>query len=198
MLSRIGGLALAALLCPCWAAAAVVDVTAELDANTLQLGQTTTLRVYAQVRDDMAAAGNGIFGWDVSLRCSDPLVAGALSATLNRAGWTSHPQTSSPGTPRDGGLDAIYDTSETQDDMGIAAPALLFSVETQALAVGTATFTVEPDLTTGEDFLTWGMDAGGDYADATVTLTVVPAPPVLLLLSAIAPAVLTRRRHRLR
>lgn len=197
MLSRIAGLALAALLCPCWAAAAVVDVTTELDADTLQPGQRTTLRVYAEVRDGMADAGNGIFGWDVSLRSSDPLVAGVLSATLDRTGWTGHPRTSSPGAPRDWGLAAIYDTSETRDDMGLSTTVLLFTVDVQALTLGTTTFLVEPDFATGADFLTWSMEAGGDYSAAAVRLNVVPSPPVLLLLAAIAPVALPHRRHRL-
>jgi len=182
------------LFCPLIAQAAVIDVTLVVDKDTIAVGEIATLSVYAQVKPGSAIAANGVFGWDVDLRNSDAAVIGLLSASLDRSGWTGNAFTSSSGTATSWGIDAIYDTGETDNSLGLSSPVMLFSIQIQGLTEGTATFSVEPDATSGADFVTWKTGIGGDYSLASVGITVVPEPSTALLIL-LSIAAVRRRRH---
>ena len=185
------------------AQAAAVDVTVEASKETINIGETGTLTVYGQLGPAFAVAGNGIFGWDVDLRIADPTIVELLPASFKLGPdtatpdpddtiWTRNPLTSSMGTPTAWGLDAIYYTGEDANDLGLADMAELFSIQYRGLADGMTTLSVEPDITSGADFVTWLGDSGGDYSGASVEIT-VPEPATLALLG--FGSLLVLRRH---
>jgi len=161
-----------------------VGVTVEASKDTINIGETGTFTVYGQLLTGHTGAGNGVFGWDVDLRIADPTIIELLPATfaLPPGVWTSNAMTSSQGTPMAWGLDAIYNTGEDSTEIGIDARVELFSVDYRGVAEGTTTLSVEPDLTTGADFATWQGESGGDYSQASGSITVVPEPATLGLL----------------
>jgi hypothetical protein len=176
--------------------ASVISVTVTLSKDTVNIGETATLTVFGQVKPAYAVAGNGIFGWDVDLRLSDPLVVELLPGTLDRTGWTRNALTSSSGMVKSWGLDAIYDTGEDNSNLGVGSAVRLFSVQFTGLALGNATFTVEPDTITGADFVTWFGNTGGDYSAASQVITVVPEPATLGLLGLGGLSLIIRCRRR--
>ena len=169
------GLALAAILaCSSFARAQVVDVTVDPTETTISIGEIATLFVYGQLKPPYDNLGNGIFGWDGDLRVGDTGVVGLLIGTVDQSGWTNNHLTSSPGTPTVWGLDAIYDTGEDDTELGVTAPVTLFSIDFEGLSAGQTTLTIEPDMTTGADFVTWTGQSGGDYSVAWSTINVIP------------------------
>lgn len=140
---------------------------------TIDLGQTATLSVFGQ-----STTGSGIFGWDVSVHVSDPLIVGLLPATVDRTGWTGNPATSSSGTSVANGINAIYDTGESSTSLGVGSPVRLFSVDFTGLALGQTTLQIDPDQTTGADFVTWASapEVGANYQQGSLLVTIVPEP----------------------
>jgi len=163
--------------------AAVVGVTASADKPLVGVGETGTLTVFAELMPGHTGAGNGIFGWDVDVRIADPTIIELLPAmlVLPPGVWTSNAMTSSPGAPMPWGLDAIYDTGEGADDLGLAGQVELFSIQYRGLADGVTTLSVEADMTSGADFVTWLGETGGDYSSASVGIT-IPEPATMGLL----------------
>jgi hypothetical protein len=186
-------LVLAVLALPGVASASVIDVTVSADKSTIGIGETATLSVFGQLKPGYATAGNGIFGWDVDLRLSDPSLVSL--GTLDRSGWTGTPSTSSSGTAQSWGLDAIYDTGESNSNLGVGSAVRLFLVQFHGLAQGVTTLTVQPDTTTGADFVTWQGNTGGDYSSGSQSITVTPEPATLGLLVTGALAILARRKR---
>lgn len=197
MFRRMISLGLATVLLCSVARGAVILVTVA-SPITIDVGQTATLTVYGQVAGPSATPGNGVFAWDVDLRVGDPNVVSILAGTVDRSGWTGDGFTSSSGTVRSWGLDAIYDTGEGSDSLGLAGPVRLFSVEFRGLAPGETTLTIQPDATVGADFVTWKGDLGGDYSRASLTVTVVPEPATSALLALGAAVAVARPRGRSR
>jgi hypothetical protein len=196
MLTRRVGLTLGVLLT--FAAAvhgAVLDVTVSADRTTIGIGETATLSVYGQIKPVSATAANGVFGWDVDLRNGNSSVVSLLSATLSRSGWTGNASTSSSGTAVSWGLDAIYDTGESDSSMGLASPIRLFSIQFQGMSPGQATLSIEPDTKTGADFVTWQSQTGGDYSQANIGITVTPEPTSLALVALGGFSLLRRKRR---
>ena len=185
------------LALPAIAQAAVINVTVSADKTTIAPGETAILSVYGQLKEANAVAGNGIFGWDVNLRDGNESVVQLLTATLDRSGWTQDAFTSSAGTSTSWGLHAIYDTSQSDGNRGVVSPARLFSIQFKGLSEGVAAFSLEPDTTTGVDFVTWKTQVGGDYSQASIPITVTPEPSSLLLSASGGMALLRRRRRRL-
>ena len=175
---------------------AAVEVTVWADKDPISIGETATLTVYGQLMPGYADAGNGIFGWDVDLRVGDTAILELLPATLDRSGWTGNAMTSSSGTPVSWGLDAIYDTGEADTEMGIGSPVALFSIQFKGLSLGITTLTVEPDMVSGADFVSWQGATGGNYSGASVDITVVPEPATISFLGLGMAALLRRRRLR--
>jgi len=197
-------LVLAILALPGVVYAAAVDVTVSASKSTIGIGETATLSVFGQLKPGYAAAGNGIFGWDVDLRVADPTIVGLDPATLLRPGepprvdakvWTSNALTSSHGTAKPWGVNAVYDTGEDRADLGLSSRVELFSIQFTGLALGTSTLTVEPDITTGADFVTWLGNTGGDYSGASQGITVTPEPATISLLGLGILALLHRRKR---
>jgi len=192
---------LVVLACASFAHAGAVDVTVDMDKSQsggkflVALNEIATLTVYAQVTPAQAVANNGIFGWDVDLRTSDPSILQVLSGTVARDSmWTQNASTSSSGTAETWGTHAIYDTGESNSGMGLGSKVRLFTVQVKGLAQGTAALTVESDTTSGTDFLTWGGDQNGNYGGASAQVQVSPEPATLALLGVGCLALIRRRR----
>ncbi len=173
------------------ARAQVVNVTASLDDPQIAVGQTTTLRVFAQIRTEDQATTDRIFSWYVDLLNGVTATATADYAALTRTASDQEPATSASGATSGANRTGIHDTFLDRPDAGRLQPVELFAVPVTALAAGQVEFQVRAgtglDLT---DFLVVPADGGatpltgGDYTAAKVTLTVM-APTVTL---AIAPA----------
>ena len=201
MWRQIGGTVGAVLLCTALAQAEVIDVTTSVDAPDVggkyqvNLGETHTLSVFGQLK--VASSGNGIFGWDVDLRVGDTAILGLLAGTVDRTGWDNEaPPISSPGTPMPWGIDAIYDTSFLDETKGLSEPALLFSVDFTSLSIGESSLTIEPDATSGADFVAHLVGEGGDYSAAFAIINVVVAEPASISLLATGALVLLMIRRR--
>jgi hypothetical protein len=194
--TALAALAAALLICTPAVHAAVAAVQVDLSPSelTLEIGQTATLTVYATVASGLATTNNGIFGWDVDLLNSDSSVVALIPATLSRAGWTNTASTSSAGTAYSWGIDAIYDTSESDKTRGLGSPATLFTIQFQALQLGVSTLSIASDTTTGADFITWNGNTYGDYGSAVSQITVVPEPATAVLLMAAGVVALGRAR----
>lgn len=178
------------MLCSASAQAGVISISTLVNAPfvdgkyEMYVGETRTLSVFGQLKPGSANAGNGIFSWDVDLRIGDTGILDLLNDTLDRDGWTNFPATSSDGTPTVWGLDAIYDSGETNTEMGVGSPVQLFSINFTALTVGESSLTIEPDDTIGADFITWNTETGGDYSDASVPINaLVPEPASIIFLA---------------
>ena len=176
------------------AQASVIDVTVSADKTTIAPGETATLSVYGRLREANAVAGNGIFGWDVDLRDGNTAVVQILPATLDRGGWTGDVLTSSSGTTTSWGLHAVYDTNQLDANLGVVAPVRLFSIQFKGLSEGKSTLSIEPDATTGADFVTWKTQVGGDYSNASLAITVTPEPATLSLFGVVLIGIVARRR----
>lgn len=201
MRTTIGLVCVLILMCPAsaWADVAIDVTTSPNGEYEMYVGETRTLLVFGQLKPGAANAGNGIFSWDVDLRIGDTGVIGLLTDTVDRNGWTNFSATSSDGTPTAWGLDAIYDTGETDTEKGVGSPVRLFSVEFTALAVGESSLTIEPDNTVGADFITWNTETSGDYSGASVQINVLvpePASIIFLATSALSLLWLWRKRSR--
>jgi len=174
------------------AAAQPVQVTLHTDKSTIAPGETTLLRVTAQVSPDWRARASQIFSWHIDLvqEFGDPaeLVLGSLA----RPASDRDPATSSAGTLDGNTLRGVRDTFVNLATAGVAEPVFLFTVPVVAKREGRVTFRVRAgtgaDGLSG-DFLVAGKNlddlwTGGDYSQASAVLEVKQAPaaaPTLLI-----------------
>jgi hypothetical protein len=164
-----------------------VNVTVALDDSTLQVGETTTLRVYAQVDGAARAQAERIFSWYIDLLNSNGTVATAdydkLTMDASDSPDGSEP-TASRGTDDGAHRRGIHNTLlDAGTGTGVATAVELLAVEVTAASVGQATFGVlaGTSVTLAHDFIVaqdgGGMFTGGTYDLASATLTVTdPAP----------------------
>lgn len=163
----------------------VVQVTASLDQATIQVGESTTLRVFAQIVPEQQENTDRIFSWYVDLLQSANSSAAVGYDSLLKAASDNDSTTSSSGTDSGNDRTGIYDTFIGLPDAGRLSPVELFSVPVTATAAGQATFSVQAGTgvaNLGSDFLV--APAGGgpaltgaDYSGASVTLTVEESQP---------------------
>ena len=202
MRTTMGFVSAFVLACSTFAWAGTVNVTTSVDAPfvdgkyEVEVGDTHTLSVFGQLKPAYAYEGNGIFGWDVDLRVGDPDILGLLADTVDRSGWDDEGSTSSSGTAVTWGVDAIYDTSFSDETKGLDDPVRLFTVDFTGLSVGESTLMIEPDYTTGADFLPHLDGVGGAYLAAFAPIRVVPEPASIILLATAALVLLLICRRR--
>ena len=168
-----------------------VVVTARLDTNVVNAGESTTLRVFAEIHPSFKDSTDRIFSWYVDLLHTNNTVANANYNLLARPESDNDPVLSSPGFTDGTHRRAIYDTFLNLPDAGRLQPVELFSVPVTGSADGQTTFRVQagtegPGLSS--DFLVapeGGGDplTGADYSMAVATLTVgtVIEPPEAVL-----------------
>jgi len=168
--------------------AQAVAVTVRLDTNVLAVGQTTTLRVFAQVVPGLRASADRIFSWYVDVLNTNATAATANYGSMTKAGSDNNAQTSSTGTTDGAHRRGIYDTFLNRPGAGVSNAVELMAIPVQAAAAGTTRFSVRAGTTIpflAEDFIvaprTGGNPfTGGDYVLAHADLTVTPGCSIQL------------------
>lgn len=125
------------------ARAQFVNVTLKLDAARVNVGATTTLRVFGQVVPDKRAATDRIFSWYVDLLNEGATVARADYTKLEKPTADKDPRTSSGGATDGPHRRGIYDTFLNRGGAGVSEPVELFNVPVTGLAAGRARFRVQ-------------------------------------------------------
>jgi hypothetical protein len=174
------GLAALSLAGPNQARAQAVAVTVRLDTNVLATGQTTTLRVFAQVTPGLRATADRIFSWYVDVLNTNGAAATALYNSMVKTASDNNAQTSATGTADGAHRRGIYDTFLNRPGAGVSNAVELMALPVQATAAGVTRFSVRAGTSVpflAEDFIvaprTGGNPfTGGDYTLAHADLTV--------------------------
>lgn len=171
----------ARLLSPSPAHAQSVLVSIGPDKSAIAVGETTTLRVTAQVISTLRPRAQQIFSWHLDLvqEFADPVEL--TPASLARPASDQHPTTSSGGSLDGNTLRGIYDTLAGIPTAGVANPVLLLTVPVKGRKEGTAVFRVKAGsgpANLSSDFLVAGINpeefwTGGIYSATNATATVV-------------------------
>jgi hypothetical protein len=172
----LGGLLVPAPRSP----AQAVAVTLRLDTNSVAVGETTLLHVYAQVVPNLRASSDRIFSWYVDVLNTNGTAAGAAYATLQKPASDKDPLTSSTGFTQGANRLGIYDTFLNLPGAGTSNAVELITVSVSGVAPGQTRFRVRagsgvPELSS--DFLVAPMGGGdpmigGDYTAAFADLQV--------------------------
>lgn len=160
--------------------AQVVAVTLSLDKTQISVGESATLRAFAQIVPAHRPGTDRIFSWYVDLLNSNGAAAAWDPAALRKATSDNHPQTSSAGRPDGAHQRGIFDTFMETAGAGRDTPVELFSVPVRGLAQGNATFSLVAGSGAAglsADFIAapaGGGDPllGGIYSEASVSLQV--------------------------
>jgi len=161
----------------------VVDVTTSLDANTLPVGGSTTLRVFARVVPAQQASAERIFSWYVDVVNTNGSAATANYGAMLKTTSDKDPATSSTGMPDGANRRGIYDTFLNRPGAGVSAPVELMAIPVTGAAAGQTRFRVQVGTGAGlsSDFLVAPLGGGapltgGDYSLAEASLTVIGGP----------------------
>jgi len=164
--------------------AQVVAVTMRLDTNTISVGGSTTLRVFAQVTPNLRANAERIFSWYVDVLNTNGFVASANYGSMQKTASDNDLDLSSTGSTDGAHRRGIYDTFLNLTGAGVASPVELMAIPVTGLAAGQTRFQVRagsgvPQLSS--DFLVNPLAGstpltGGDYSAANVDLRVGSAP----------------------
>ena len=158
-----------------------VDVTVRLDDSSIAVGQTTTLRVYAQIKEALRPVSNRIFSWHVDLFTLNDSIAVVEGEVAKTSSDQFAFPLSSSGLDQGVGRIGIYDTfsQEAGEGAGRDAPIELFHVAVRGLAAGGVIFQVlgGSAVNLAADFIvapTGGGDPflGGDYTNASAELVI--------------------------
>ena len=179
----LSGLLLVPWLMTVSSPAQVVGVTAQLDTNTITVGQGTTLRIYGQVLPAYVANAEQIFSWYVDVLNTNGTAAAANYAALLKPASDKDPLVSSNGFTSGADRLAVFDTFLNLPGAGTNSPVELLRIPVTGLAAGQTRFGVRagsgaPSLS--QDFIVAPLDGGapmtgGDYSAAFANLTVLNA-----------------------
>ena len=160
--------------------AQAVAVTARLDTNTISLGGSTTLRVFAQVIPALRANSDQIFAWYVDVLNTNGSVASANYAAMQKSSSDNDPKISSIGTNDGPNQRGIFDTFLNLPGAGVANPVELMAIPVTGISTGQTRFIVQAGTTEplSADFIVGPLNGGdpmigGDYSAATADLRVV-------------------------
>lgn len=166
----------------------VVDVTASLDANTVSVGGSTTLRVLARVVPAQQANADRIFSWYVDVLNTNGTVATANYAAMQRSASDKDPATSSTGTQEGANRRGVYDTFMNLPGAGVNAPVELMAIPVNGLTAGQTRFRIQAGTgaVLSSDFLVAPSGGGapltgGNYSLAEAVLTVTGGTPNIAL-----------------
>lgn len=160
-------------LAPSTLAGPTVNVTVSSSEDILGIGQTRTFSVLASVANP---AGNldGIFSYDINVNVS---AAGVLQIVPGSIVQSGSDVIVNPGVITPTGLSACYGVYFNTQNFGIASPKELVRFSLEGLSTGSATVTVTPDATIGDDFLLQKSSAVlVNYSAATALMTVAHMP----------------------
>ena len=114
------------------ACAQVVGVTAQLDASTINVGQGTTLRVFAQVLPGVRTNADQIFSWYVDVLNTNVAVASANYASMLKPASDNNPMVSSNGFTGGANRLGIYDTFLNLPRAGVTNAVELLRIPVRA------------------------------------------------------------------
>lgn len=170
--------------------AQAVAVSMRLDTNTIVLGATTTLRIFAQVVPALRPNAEQIFSWYVDVLNTNGSVAAANYTSMVKPASDNDPDISSNGSAQGPNRQGIYDTFLNLPRAGVTNPVELMSIPVTGVSAGLTRFLVQPGTTVPElsyDFIVApiGGDTeytGGDYTAAGINLRVIepPQPPCVI------------------
>jgi hypothetical protein len=184
--------------------AQTVNLTLTLDTNQVAVGQSTTLRAFAQVVPEQRAGADRIFSWYVDLLNSSTAVAQPDFSQIQKPSSDNDSQLSSTGATSGLNRLGIYDTFLNRAGAGVSAPVLLFSVPVTGVAAGKNTFSLRAGTGVAglaNDFLVAPLGGGdpltgGNYLAAIAQLQVTSSSnelrPFSLTLTRLAPVELGR------
>jgi hypothetical protein len=184
-------------VCATGASAAHVAVSMTVDDPVLNLAETTTLHVFAQVTDGVP--NNGIFGYALNVLMDVGGVVGVNSATQLGA---PDPGFGSPGTLNATGLHNVVGAGSGfffDQNRGIGTPYELLALQIEGLAVGQTDFAASVAEVAGD----YGAPTGfmlqepgiiltTDFGTA-LPITVIPEPGSMALLTLAGLAAVRRR-----
>jgi hypothetical protein len=164
--------------------AQTVAVTMSLDAPTISVGQSTTLRVFAQVVPNLRTNSDRIFSWYVDVLNTNGATAGANYNAMQKPPSDNDPLVSSNGFTNGANRLGIYDTFLNLPGAGVTNRVELMRIPVSGLSAGQTRFMVRhgtgvPSLS--EDFIVaplsgGGFLSGGEYSTAFADLIVLAAP----------------------
>jgi hypothetical protein len=171
----------------------VVNVTLSLDKQQINVGETTTLHVFAQIVPAQRGSTDRIFSWYVDLLDLNGSVAKLQTGDLAKPSSDKNPALALPGTVEGDNLRGILDTFMNLPGAGRDSAVELISIPVKATAAGKAILKIQagssvPGL--AEDFIvapTGGGDplTGGDYSAAQIDVQVsanIEQPRITVLL----------------
>jgi hypothetical protein len=161
----------------------VVNVSAKLDTNVVLLGQSTVLRVFAQVAPEFRADADRILSWYIDVLNGDPAIASLDFVAMQTSASDNDPLLSSTGTTDNSQGQrrrGIHNTFLNRAAAGTGQPVELLAIPVKTLAAGQAQFQIlagtgVPALTS--DFVVAQKNdkpplAGGEYSAAGVSFFV--------------------------
>jgi len=181
----ISMIAVAVLFGPTRASQAqTVAVTMSLDSPAVSVGQSTTLRVYAQVVPNLRTNSDRIFSWYVDVLNTNGSTASANYPAMQKPASDNDPLTSSNGFTNGASRLGVYDTFLNLPRAGVTNRVELMSIPVGGLSAGQTRFVVRPGTgvpSLSEDFIVaplsgGGFLSGGEYSAAFADLTVLAAP----------------------
>lgn len=157
-----------------------VNVTVNLDANSIAVGGSTTLHVFAQVVPGLRPTSDRIFSWYLDVLNTNGAVATANFGAMLKPASDKDPLISSFGQTQGANRRGIYDTFLNLAGAGVAAPVELMRIPVTGVVAGQTRFAVVagsgvPQLEA--DFLVAPIGGGdplfgGSYATAFADLVV--------------------------
>lgn len=180
--SFILGAVVAGLLCAFTnrGVAQAVAVTVSLDATSIPVGGSTTLRVFAQVVPGLRPTSDRIFSWYLDVLNTNGTVATANYGSMLKPVSDKDPLISSFGQTQGANRRGVYDTFLNLPGAGVAAPVELMRIPISGAVAGQTRFAVVagsgvPQLEA--DFLVAPIGGGdpligGSYASAFADLVV--------------------------
>ena len=169
------------------ATAQAVAVTARLDTNSIPVGGSTTLRVFAQVVPGLRPTTDRIFSWYLDVLNTNGAAASGNYVAMLKPSSDNDPLISSNGVTQGANRRGIYDTFLNLPGAGVNAPVELMRIPVNGLAVGQTRFVIQPGTGAGlsTDFLVAPIGGGDPYfggsyavafADLQVTAGNICAP----------------------
>ena len=170
--------------------AQAVSVTMTLDEPAISVGQSTILRIYAQVMPSLRTNTDRIFSWFVDVLNTNGIAASANYSAMQKATSDKDPHTSSNGVSQAANRRGIYDTFLELPGAGTSNAVELMSIPVAGLATGRTRFMVQagsgvPLLSSDFQAVPKGGGSplvGGDYTAAFVDLVITDSTPCVMQL----------------
>lgn len=169
----VSGALLSLLVTASSALAQAVVVTARLDTNSISVGGSTTLRVFAQVLPGLRPTSDRIFSWYVDVLNTNGASVAANYGVMTKPMSDNFPETSSLGQTQGANRRGVYDTFYANpSSVGVSSPVELMRIPVTGVSAGTTRFAVAagsgvPQL--AADFLVAPIGGGDPYFGGSYT-----------------------------